>query len=366
VLTGAGVVFFAFIGFDAVSTTAQEARNPRRDMPISILSSLLVCTLLYVLVALTLTGVVSYRSLGVSDPIAVGIDRIVQLRHWTPMAQKGFTFLVKLGALAGLTSVILVLLLGQTRIFFSMAKDGLLPWFGNLHRRHRTPHFATAVTTVFVAGCAGLMPISLVGKLVSIGTLLAFLLVCVGVPILRRTSPGVERPFKVPLPWLVGLAGAASCLWVMSGLDLDTWIRLAVWLVIGLVIYFTYGRRHSRLQQERGTLFGPLRVDLLGMGLVLAALAGLAWSLRGFAPAEQGGFLLLFQHSAGLLPGEGGAPVHLLGALASALLGGFGLRLILGNRASARTLPEVSRSGHRLGPLDADPRGGELPDTPSA
>ncbi|MGA2082760.1 MAG: amino acid permease [Holophaga sp.] len=334
VLTGAGVVFFAFIGFDAVSTTAQEARNPRRDMPISILSSLLVCTLLYVLVALTLTGVVSYRHLDVSDPIAVGIDQIVQLRHWTPLAQRAFTCVVKLGALAGLTSVILVLMLGQTRIFFSMAKDGLLPWFGNLHRHHRTPHFATVVTGVFVAACAGIMPISLVGKLVSIGTLLAFLLVCVGVPILRRTSPSVDRPFKVPMPWVVGLAGAASCLWVMSGLDLDTWVRLVVWLVVGLLIYFTYGRRHSRLQQQKGVRFGPLRVDLVGLGLVLAALAGLGWSLRGLPPAAQGGFLV-FEHGAGILLGEGGVPVHLLGALACALLGGYGLRLVLGNRATS-------------------------------
>jgi APA family basic amino acid/polyamine antiporter len=250
VLTGAGVVFFAFIGFDAVSTTAQEARNPRRDMPISILTSLLVCTLLYVLVALTLTGVVSYKLLGVSDPIAVGIDRIVELRHWSPLAQKGFTCMVKLGALAGLTSVILVLMLGQTRIFYAMAKDGLLPWFDTLHRRHRTPHAATVLTGLFVAVCGGLMPITLVGKLVSIGTLLAFLLVCIGVPILRRTCPEVHRPFKVPLPWVVGIAGAASCMWVMSGLDMDTWIRLVLWLIAGLGVYFLYGRRHSRLQRE--------------------------------------------------------------------------------------------------------------------
>ena len=257
VLTGAGVVFFAFIGFDAVSTTAQEAKNPRRDMPVSILASLLVCTLLYVLVAFTLTGVVPYRSLGVSDPIALGIDRIVALRHWTPLAQRGFTFLVKLGALAGLSSVILVLMLGQTRIFYAMAKDGLLPWFHRLHRRHRTPHAATVLTGLFVAIGGGLMPISLVSKLVSIGTLLAFLLVCLGVPILRRTSPGVPRPFKVPLPWVVGPAGALACLWVMSSLDGGTWVRLVLWLVAGLGIYFTYGLRHSRLQRELGTRFAP-------------------------------------------------------------------------------------------------------------
>jgi APA family basic amino acid/polyamine antiporter len=335
VLTGAGVVFFAFIGFDAVSTTAQEARNPRRDMPISILSSLLVCTLLYVLVAITLTGVVPYRHLGVSDPIAVGIDRIVQLRHWTPLAQRGFTFLVKLGALAGLTSVILVLMLGQTRIFFAMARDGLLPWFGRLHRRHRTPHLATALTGALVAACAGLMPISLVGKLVSIGTLLAFLLVCLGVPILRRTSPGADRPFRVPLPWVVGLAGAASCLWVMSGLDLGTWVRLVVWLLVGLMIYFTYGRRHSRLQRERGARFGPLRVDLLGLALHLLALVGLAWSLGGLAWSLRGldGSSDLRLPALAWLQAGVAAPGHLLAAALCLVLAAFGLRLVVANKA---------------------------------
>lgn len=328
VLTGAGVVFFAFIGFDAVSTTAQEARNPRRDMPISILASLLVCTLLYVLVALTLTGVVSYKLLGVSDPIAVGIDRIVQLRHWSPLAQHAFTFTIKLGALAGLTSVILVLMLGQTRIFFAMSRDGLLPWFGQLHHRHQTPHWATLVTGLFVSACAGLMPISLVGKLVSIGTLLAFLLVCVGVPILRRLNPGVERPFKVPLPWVVGLAGAGACLWVMSGLDLGTWVRLVAWLLVGLLIYFTYGRRHSRLQQERGTRFGPLRVDLLGLGLLLGALGGLAWGLERLAPVNAG----LLPAGAGMLAAVGCTSGYLLVA-GCAALGVFGLRLVMANRS---------------------------------
>jgi APA family basic amino acid/polyamine antiporter len=337
VLTGAGVVFFAFIGFDAVSTTAQEARNPRRDMPISILASLLVCTLLYVLVALTLTGVVSYKDLGVSDPIALGIDRIVELRHWTPLARRAFTFMIKLGALAGLTSVILVLMLGQTRIFFSMAKDGLLPWFGRLHRRHRTPHTATALTGGFVALCGGLMPISLVGKLVSIGTLLAFMLVCIGVPILRRTSPGVARPFKVPLPWLVGCAGAASCIWVMSGLDVDTWIRLLLWLVAGLGIYFLYGRRHSRLQVERGTRFGPVRVDLLGFALSALGLAGLGWSLWLLQPLAA----WIRDGAPGLLPGAGlfwpgaSAAAFLAGALGCAVLAGLGLRMVLGNRAGS-------------------------------
>jgi APA family basic amino acid/polyamine antiporter len=313
VLTGAGVVFFAYIGFDAVSTTAQEARNPRRDMPIGILASLLACTLLYVLVALTLTGVVSYKLLGVSDPIAVGIDRIVALRGWAPPARTAFTFMVKLGALAGLTSVILVLILGQTRIFYAMSRDGLLPWFSHLHERHGTPHAATLLTGCFVAVCAGLMPIGLVGKLVSIGTLLAFMLVCLAVPILRRTHPETHRPFKVPLPWLVGLGGAGACLWVMASLDGGTWLRLVLWLVLGLGIYFTYGRRHSRLQRQHGARYGPARLDLAGLALLVAALAGLGWVLRG-----------------GLQAGFG--PGLVLAVLVLATLAGCGIRVVLANQ----------------------------------
>jgi APA family basic amino acid/polyamine antiporter len=250
VLTGAGVVFFAYIGFDAVSTTAQEAKNPQRDLPIGILASLFICTAIYILMALVMTGVVPYQELGVPDPVAVGVDRIVSLRGWPAEAQKTLSFGVKFGALMGLTSVILVLMLAQTRIFYAMAKDGLLPWFDQLHSRFRTPHKATVVTAVFVAVCAGCMPMSLVGELVSIGTLLAFVLVCIGVVILRVKSPDTPRPFKTPLFWFVGPAGAISCLWVMSSLPLDTWARLLVWLGIGFAIYFRYGVRHSRLRKE--------------------------------------------------------------------------------------------------------------------
>ncbi|MEN9723970.1 MAG: hypothetical protein RJB38_1956 [Pseudomonadota bacterium] len=247
VLTGAGVVFFAYIGFDAVSTTAQECKNPQRDLPIGILASLVICTVLYILMALVLTGVVPYAELGVPDPIAVGIDRIVSLRGWSTEAQKIFTFLVKVGALSGLTSVILVLMMGQTRIFYSMSNDGLLPWFNRVHQRFGTPHIATVVTGIFVALCGGIMPMSLVGELVSIGTLMAFVLVCIGVPILRVTHPNAKRPFRVMGAWPVGIAGAAACLWVMSGLPLDTWIRMIVWLAIGFGVYFGYGRKHSKL-----------------------------------------------------------------------------------------------------------------------
>jgi APA family basic amino acid/polyamine antiporter len=245
-------VFFAYIGFDAVSTTAQEAKNPQRDLPIGILGSLLVCTVLYILVALTLTGVVHYSQLGVPAPIAVGINRIVELRGWEPTAASTFTFFVKLGAISGLTSVILVMMLGQTRIFYAMAKDGLLPWFDETHPTYKSPHVATLVTAVFVAIAGGCMPMHIVGELVSIGTLLAFVLVCLGVPILRRTNPNQARPFRVPAPWVVGILGALSCGYVMYGLPADTWLRLLVWLVIGFVVYFAYGRHHSHLQKKAG------------------------------------------------------------------------------------------------------------------
>ena len=327
VTTGAGVVFFAYIGFDAVSTTAQEARNPRRDLPIGILASLVICTVLYVLVALTLTGVVPFRELGVSDPIAVGVDRIVALRGWSPGAQLAFACAVKVGALAGLTSVILVIMMAQTRVFFSMARDGLLPWFHRVHPRHQTPQTATVVTGLFVALCAGLMPISLVGKLVSIGTLLAFVLVCVGVPILRVTCPGLERPFRVPLPWVVGLSGGAACLWVMASLDLGTWLRLLFWLALGLAVYVTYGRRHSRLQRERGVVYGPLATDCLGYALGLTALGGLVWSVAGLgglpAPAglEDLPLPLLMARC-----GYGG------GCLLCAALSGYGFHRVMTNR----------------------------------
>ena len=251
VLTGAGVVFFSYIGFDAVSTTAQEAKNPQRDLPVGILGSLAVCTVLYILVAVTLTGVVHYTELGVPAPIAVGINRIVELRGWTPGAANTFSFFVKLGALAGLTSVILVMMLGQTRVFYAMAKDGLLPWFDRTHPRFQTPHTATVVTGVFVAITGGCMPMHLVGELVSIGTLLAFVLVCLGVPLLRRTNPDQPRPFKVKGALPVGVLGALACLYVMSGLPPDTWLRLIVWLAIGFGVYFGYGKNHSHLRKAQ-------------------------------------------------------------------------------------------------------------------
>lgn len=239
VVRAAGVIFFAYIGFDAVSTAAQEAKNPKRDMPIGILGSLIICTILYILVAGTLTGLVKYTTLNVPDPIAIGIDRTG--------VQWG-SFLVKLGAICGLSSTMIVMLLGQSRVFFSMSRDGLLwKWASKVHPKFRTPYLSSIFVGICVAIIASVIPISVLGELVSIGTLLAFVIVCAGVWVLRVRDPNMVRPFKTPLVPFVPIAGIVVSLVMMLGLPLSTWLRLFAWLIIGLVIYFTYGRSHSRV-----------------------------------------------------------------------------------------------------------------------
>jgi basic amino acid/polyamine antiporter, APA family len=237
---GAGVIFFAYIGFDAVSTAAQEAKNPQRDMPIGILGSLVICTILYILVSGLLTGIVSYTTLNVPDPVAVGIDHA---------GVRWGSILVKLGAIAGLGSVMLVMLLGQSRVFFSMSRDGLLPkWAGAVHPRFRTPWISSITVGIFVAIFASLIPIGILGELVSIGTLLAFVIVCAGVWILRVRRPELARPFKTPWVPFVPIMGILVAALMMVSLPLSTWLRLIIWLAIGMFIYFGYGRNHSRVQ----------------------------------------------------------------------------------------------------------------------
>jgi basic amino acid/polyamine antiporter, APA family len=245
VVAGAAIVFFAYIGFDAVSTAAQEAKNPQRDMPIGIIGSLVICTVLYIAVAALATGVVPYQQLDVPDPIARVAD----------YAGLGiFASLIKMGAIAGLSSVILVQLLGQSRIFYSMSRDGLLPpVVRKIHPRFRTPYLTSIVTGVAVAIPAAILPVRDAAKLVSIGTLLAFVIVCTGVLVLRIREPHLHRPFKTPFVWFVAPMGALSAGYLMFHLDIQTWVRLLAWLAIGIAIYFMYGRRHSRLAPGRGS-----------------------------------------------------------------------------------------------------------------
>jgi APA family basic amino acid/polyamine antiporter len=242
---GAAVIFFAYIGFDAVSTAAQEARKPQKDMPIGILGSLAICTVLYILVAGLLTGIVPYTRLNVSDPVAVGIDAT---------GVRWGSFLVKLGAVFGLGTVMLVMLLGQSRVFFSMSRDGLLPrWASAIHPRFRTPWISTILVGLFVAVFAALIPVDILGELVSIGTLLAFIIVCAGIWVMRRTRPDLARPFRTPWVPVVPILGILVSGLLMVSLPPDTWIRLVVWLVIGLIVYATYGRKHSLVQSGRAT-----------------------------------------------------------------------------------------------------------------
>ncbi len=245
VVRGAAVIFFAYLGFDAVSTTAQEARNPQRDVPIGILASLALCTALYIAMALVLTGLTSYENLAVPHPVYVAIEQAGDALAWLRP-------IISIGAIVGLASVVLVLLLGQSRIFYSMAGDGLLPArFARINPRSRTPVTGTLTVGLTAAVIAALFPIELLGELVSIGTLFAFFVVCAGVLVLRRTDPHRPRPFRTPAVWLFAPAGMLICLYLMLNLPAGTWLRFLGWLALGALLYLGYGLRHSRLGRRQ-------------------------------------------------------------------------------------------------------------------
>jgi basic amino acid/polyamine antiporter, APA family len=246
-LAGAAIIFFAYIGFDSVSTNSEEARNPRRDVPLSIIISLVVCTVLYIAVTAVLTGMIHYDQLDTNAPVS------------NAFKQKGLTwaqFLISFGALAGITSVVLVSISSQARILLAMARDGLLPrkFFGAVHEKFRTPWKSTIVTGMFVGTATAFLPLRILADLVSIGTLSAFVIVCAAVLVMRRTHPDAERPFRAPFVPLVPILGIAICLLLMFSLPAENWLRLGVWLLIGFVIYFAYGRHHSLLNKRVGEL----------------------------------------------------------------------------------------------------------------
>lgn len=241
VARAASIVFFAYIGFDAVSTAAQETKNPQRDMPIGILGSLVICTLLYIVMSAVLTGMMPYTQLGTAKPVATALEAYPSLL-WLKT-------LVEIGAIAGLSSVILVMLMAQPRIFYAMSSDGLIPkLLGRVHPKHHTPYMGTIIVGFVATILGGLLPIGVLGDLVSMGTLLAFATVCIGVLVLRYTRPELQRAFRVPMPWVVCPLGAAACLYLFSLAFIDNWHWMTIWIAAGLLIYFVYGRRHSKLR----------------------------------------------------------------------------------------------------------------------
>ena len=243
IMMGAGTIFFAYIGFDAVSTAAQECKNPQKDMPVGIIGSLVVCTILYILFGHVLTGMVPYTQLNTAAPVAVAIDK-------TPYVW--MNDLIKFGIIMGFTSVILVMLLGQSRVFYSMSRDGLVPpVFSDIHPKFQTPWRSNLLFFFFVAPFSAFLPLSIVGHMTSIGTLFAFVIVCAGVWVMRVKNPDAARPFKTPLVPLVPILGIVFNFAMMYSLGWSNWLRLIVWLVVGQVIYFAYGRRHSHLARQR-------------------------------------------------------------------------------------------------------------------
>ncbi len=263
--TAAAIIFFAYIGFDAVSTAAEETKDPKRDMPIAIIASLVVCTVIYIAVALVLTGMLPWTQLGTAEPLATAFSALGI--GWPAL-------IISLGAVFATTSVLLVFQLGQPRIFFSMARDGLLPsWAAKVHRRYRTPHVTTWITGIAVAVFSGIANINEVVELTNIGTLFAFLLVCVGVTVLRHKDPGRVRGFRVPLgAWLIPMLGAASCIFLMVYLPPSSWWRFIGWLVLGMAIYFSYGYSHSVVGRESGRPAKSPGQNLAALGFLLAGI----------------------------------------------------------------------------------------------
>lgn len=253
IITGAATIFFAYIGFDIVATTAEETRNPQRNMPIGIIGSLTICTILYIVVSLVMTGIVSYQKLNTAAPMATAFIAIGQ-----PWA----VILVSFGAICGLTAVIMILMLGQSRVFFAMSRDRLLPpWFSKVHPRFGTPYRISIITGLVVAIIAAFTPIDVVAEMVNIGTLLAFVLVSIGVIVLRRTQPNLRRAFRTPWVPVLPVLAALICFYLMLSLQVLTWIRFVVWLAIGVVLYFAYGIRYSRLAREEIELSGASMVE---------------------------------------------------------------------------------------------------------
>jgi APA family basic amino acid/polyamine antiporter len=242
-LSASAIIFFAYIGFDSVSTHAEEAKNPKRDVPVAIVASLLICTFLYIAVAAVLTGMIPYKDIKINAPVS---DAFAQKGIWWA------EFVIAFGALTGITSVLLVTMLSQPRVLLAMARDGLLPdsFFGAIHEKFRTPYKSTILTGCFVALLSGFLPLRILSELVSIGTLMAFVIVCVAVLIMRQTNPEAERPFRAPLYPFVPLAGIGICGLLMFSLPSENWLRLIVWLGLGFMIYFVYGRHHSHMAKE--------------------------------------------------------------------------------------------------------------------